>query len=399
MVTTPGGSRVRGLVAVLLLVALVVGAGLLLTGGNPLPSGEEAAQRYGSLDAYNATYVVTYDEPDGNRTVRVRNTVSPDSGKLRSEALAPPAHAGNLRVYNGSVAWLYNATRNSVTRVTQPEALAVPQQRALVRSLVAAANGDGPSSRVSPLPVVPAGGAGSPVENATGQLTVSYDGTATVAGREAYVLAMTPAEGAETAIERQTVWLDTEWFVPLKTRATLEFGDNRTVVSQAATEITVEPDLPTGVFEFDPPAGARSAETAAVTEYDSRAGLAAATAFPVPDPTVPDRFELSGARLVVRENRTAAVLRYTSGVNVVTVLAGNGSEYDDLTGDPVAVGNRTGRFSVSGQVGRVVWTCGAYEYSVSGTLSRKTLADVARSVAARAEACGPARTTARTASR
>jgi outer membrane lipoprotein-sorting protein len=397
MVTTPGGSRARVLLAVVVVAALAVGGGLLLTGETSLPSGEEAAQQYGSLDAYNATYVVTYDEPNGTRTVRVRNTVSPDSGELRAEVLEPPSRAGNLRVYNGSVTWLYNATRNSVTRVTQPDPQVVPQQQALIHSLVAGANGDGPSSRISPLPVVPAGGAGSPVENATGELTVSYDGTATVAGRDAHVLVLTPVEEADTVIRNQTVWLDTERFIPLKSRAVLQFGDDRTVVSQETTAVAVGPDLPPGAFEFTPPAGARSEGTAAVTEYGSRAALRNATAFPVPDPTVPDRFELSGARLVVRPDRTAAVLRYTSGVNVISVLAGNGSEYDNVTGEPVAIGNRTGRFSVSGQVGQVVWSCGPYEYSVAGTVSKGTLTEVASSVAARAGACNGS--TARTASR
>jgi outer membrane lipoprotein-sorting protein len=387
MVTGTRGRSVAVLAGVGVVVALALGAGLLLTGGNALPPADDAAQRYSELDAYNATYTVTFEEPGETRTVRVRNTVSPDSGELRSEALAPPSRAGNLRVYNGSVAWLYNATRNTVTRVTQTDPQVVPRQRSVVRSVVAAANGEEPSSRVSPLPVVPGTG-GSAVENATGELEASYEGTATVAGREAHVISLTPAANATTSITEQTLWLDTEHFVPLRTNTTLEFRGNRTAISLEVTEVTFEPDLPPGVFEFDPPAGAQPERTtAAVTTYESRADLAAATAFPVPDPAVPARFELSRAQLTVRPGRTGAVLRYTSGVNVISVVAGNGSEFDTVTGQPVQVGNRTGRFDVSGQVGRVVWTCGNYEYAVTGTVPRETLADVARSVADSADAC------------
>lgn len=391
MVTgTRGRSVAIALAGVGVAVALVLAGGLLLAGGNALPPADDAAERYATLDAYNATYTVTVERPGETRTVRVRNTVSPDSGKLRSEALAPPSRAGTLRVYNGSVAWLYNATRNTVTRVTQTEPQVVPRQRAVVRSVVAAANGEEPSSRVSPLPVVPGTG-GSTVENATGELEASYEGTATVAGREAHVISLTPAGNATTSITEQTLWLDAEYFVPLRSNATLEFDGNRTVVSQEATGVSFEPDLPPGIFEFEPPAGAQpERSTAEVTSYGSRTDLAAATAFPVPEPAVPSRFDLSRAQLTVRPDRTGVILRYTSGVNVISVVAGNGSEFDTAAGEPVRVGNRTGRFDVSGQVGRVVWTCGSYEYAVAGTVPRETLTAVARSVADSADACVPA---------
>jgi len=199
---------------------LAPSAGLLLTGGNALPTADEAAQQYAGLDAYNATYTVTFEEPGETRTVRVRNTVSPDSGELRSRTLAPPGQAGNLRVYNGSVAWLYNATRNTVTRVTQTEPRVVPRQQAVVRSVVGAANGGDPPSQVSPLPVVPGSEGGEAVENTTGTLETSYEGPETVAGREAHVIALRPVANATTSITRQTVWLDTEHFVPLRTDTT-----------------------------------------------------------------------------------------------------------------------------------------------------------------------------------
>lgn len=386
-----GRSTGTVLAGVGVVVALALGGGLLLSAGNPIPPADEAAQRYTDLDAYNATYTVSYDEPGETRTVSVRNTVSPDSGTLRSEVLAPPGRAGNLRVYNGSVAWLYNATRNTVTRVTQADPQVVPRQRAVVRSIVAAANGEDPSPRVSPLPVVPGSESASAVENTTGELEASYDGTATVAGREAHVVSLTPAANATTSITEQTVWLDAEYFVPLRSNTTLEFEENRTVISQEVTEVSFEPTLPPGIFEFDPPGGAQPERTtAAVASYESRAALTAATSFPVPDPAVPEQFELSRAQLTVRSDRTGVTLRYASGLNVISVTAGNGSEFDTVTGEPVSVGNRTGRFSVSGQVGRVVWTCGSYEYAVAGTVLRETLAEVARSVADSADACVPA---------
>ena len=391
MVTGTRGRSVVVLAGVGVTLALALGAGLLLTGGNALPPADEAVKQYDSLDAYNATYTVTFEESGEPRTVRVRNTVSPDSGELRSEALAPPSRAGNLRVYNGSVAWLYNATENTVTRVAQTDPQVVPRQRAVVRSVVAATNGEDPSSRVSPLPVVPGPGSGAAVGNATGELEASYEGTATVAGRETYVISLTPAATATTSITEQTLWLDAEHFVPLRTDTTLEFGGNRTVISQEVTEVTFEPDLPPGVFEFDPPAGAQPERTtAAVTSYESRADLDAATALPVAEPAVPGQFELSRAQLTVRPDRAATVLRYTSGVNVISVIVGNGSEFDAVSGEPVQVGNRTGRFDASGQVGRVVWTCGDYEYAVAGTVPRETLTSVARSVADSADACVPA---------
>jgi len=85
---------------------LAPSAGLLLTGGNALPTADEAAQQYAGLDAYNATYTVTFEEPGETRTVRVRNTVSPDSessgrGRWRHPA-RPATSASTTAVSPGS---------------------------------------------------------------------------------------------------------------------------------------------------------------------------------------------------------------------------------------------------------------------------------------------------------
>ena len=389
------GTRGRSVAVVLagvgVVTVLALGAGLLLADGNALPPADETVRQYDSLDAYNATYTITSAEPAETRTVRAQVTVSPDSGAVRVAVLAPPAQTGNLRVFNGSVAWFYNASRDTVTRVTQPEPRVVARERTVVRSVVTAANSEEPTSQVSPLPVAPGPGRDGAVGNATGTLEGSYEGTETVAGREAHVVSLRPVANATTSIAEQTVWLDAEHFIELRSETVLEFGGNRTVITQEVTEVSFEPDLPSGVFEFDPPPGTQpERRTAAVTAYESRAALAAATAFPVPEPTVPGRFELSAAQLVVRPNRTGAVLQYTSGVNAITVTAGNGSEFDTVTGEPVSVGNRTGRFDVSRRAGRVVWTCRPYEYAVTGRVPQETLVEVARPVADSADACVPA---------
>jgi outer membrane lipoprotein-sorting protein len=389
------GTRGRSVAVVLagvgVVTMLALGAGLLLAGGNALPPADETVQQYDSLDAYNATYTITSEKPAETRTVRAQVTVSPDSGAVRVEVLAPPDRAGNLRIFNGSVSWFYNATENTVTRITQPDPRVVSRERTVVRSAVTAANSEEPTSQVSPLPVAPGSGRDRAVGNTTGTLEGFYEGTETVAGREAHVVSLRPVANDTTSIAEQTVWLDTEYFIELRSETTLEFGGNRTVLTRNITDVSFEPDLPSGVFEFDPSAGTQpERRTGAVTAYESRADLAAATALPVPDPTVPDRFDLSAAQLVVRPNRTGAVLRYTSGTNVITAIAGNGSAFDTVAGEPVPVGNRTGRFDVSGRAGRVVWTCGSYEYAVTGRVPQETLVEVARSVADSADACVPA---------
>ena len=86
----------------------------------------------------------------------------------------------------------------------------------------------------------------------TGTVTVS--GQQTVAGRESYILTVTPASGAQTTFGSVQVAVDGSTFVPLQVQVYAK-GDSTPVLSAGFTKVSYAKNA-TSLFSFTPPAGA-----------------------------------------------------------------------------------------------------------------------------------------------
>lgn len=94
---------------------------------------------------------------------------------------------------------------------------------------------------------------------------VSVDGTVEVAGRPAYDLVLTPAEGP-TLIGRVAVAIDAETRLPLRFSVTPR-GTEEPAVEIGFDAVSFDPVDP-GMFAFAPPEGARVSEAAPATHHD-----------------------------------------------------------------------------------------------------------------------------------
>ncbi len=379
----PSTRRVLATVVVVVALALA-GCSVISGGDSQLPNSTVAAESYRTLDGYSAT--VTIERSD-KPTTTLRIWVDPDDERSRSEVLAPSSRAGNVALSNGSTIIQYNATDNEYVRISTSGSNLFERGAQRIADAVAAAHSDSETTSGAPpvggppLPVVP-DGQETPPEGT--QFVAEYGGTDSVAGRTAHVITYSAEGNRSEGILEQTVWLDTETFVTLKSRQVSRFNGNRSTYTLTLSNVTFDPDFASGRFVFDPPAGAtlNESESFDVTRYDSRDALIEATPFSVPDPSVPARYHLVTADHIDGTEFEAAQLRYRAGTSSLAVTKTTEQSYIDTdTGETVTIGDQTGRYRTSGVRSLVTWECGDDIYVVVGDARQETLVGIARSVA------------------
>mgnify|MGYP006283225965 FL=1 len=383
---SPGRRRLLVLLALVAVVALA-GCSVLFgngTEGGGLPPGEEAAEQYLSLDGYEATVHYEYSDRS-DRRAHIREDV--DGGRSRVEWLAPDARAGSIQTYNGSSVVRYNATENEYVRIDTSGIRSYQEAAQHLQRSIAAAREEGTTTvdqqpaGGAPLPKVPRGNAAE--SNPTETFEVSYEGTETVAGREAHVIEYDAVGEVRDGTVMQKAWIDTQYFFTLKSKQVSRFDGETSTFTFRLSNVTVEPGFTAEDFRFNPPADATLNRSGSydVTGYENRTAVVDAAAISVPTPAVPDRFALRRATHVVGQNFTAVQLQYRTSSSRLFVTKTAERSYTDLTaGERVSIGSQTGRYRPSGTSAIVVWQCGEFVYTVTGGVQKSTLVDVARSV-------------------
>ena len=365
-------ARTTVLLAVLSLAAV---AAVVVAFGAPVapsdaPIGANAGDAYESVEGVEATRTTVVERGgDVHRTV-ARVQLRPGTDQRRVEVLEATDRRHEVVVENDSTVWLYDRDANEVSRFPSSGSVVGPTfgdrvERLFERLDVARDDESATVSGVSPLPVVPQGAA-TPTAAAsdTAALRLSFEGTAAVDGREAYVLALSPAD-EDTGAFQQTIWVDARHFFALQ-RQTTWTEDGQTVsVSTVYEDVTVDPGLDDETFTFEAPANAtvETLETPERTAYASVDQLRAATAVSVPDPDVPGSLRLAVATETTGEVQGVG-LQYVNETAAVSV-----AKYDRTfppRGDrEVTVAGREAAVSL-GSTTSVSWNCGEYRYTVRG---------------------------------
>lgn len=382
----------------LLALALVLAgcSGIAIDSGSDTsdpPSGEVAADAFAAIETINATMIFRYDRPYENLTVKRDYLLQPQRNHVRVETLAPPTRAGNVVVSNASTVWRYNATKNAVR---------VQEYRGATRSDIVerkleyifdrlndSAEAEEPSSGVgvSPLPVVPSGdGAGGNVSLTN--VSIEYEGTATVAGRTAHVVHIEANESV-TGLRNQTVWFDAETFYQLKARTVMVRNGQESRVTQRVVRASFGEEVAPARFEFSPPADATVEDVGSlqVRTFETRAALAANASMSLPDPQLPASFTFTEGRHIVSEddgertNSTSQIL--TRGVNSLVVVESESTEsFANLTANEtvqaLTVGDRDAYYLTEGPA--LLWTCDDHLYQLSGAFPRERMVAIAESM-------------------
>lgn len=326
----------------------------------------DVQQRYEAIDGVNATQTTTIAR---NGTVASRTAydaaLRPGTGKKRLAVISTTAQRYDLRVSNGSSLWLYDRSRATATRISLSGAESnrgERLQRLFSRLNMSTATDTTEPKSVEPLPVVPRT-EGRPVES-TGAMTVSYRGTESVDGREAYVVHVAPAN--ETAAYEQTVWVDTERFFPLQTRTAWTTDGERTVVTTTYTNVSYDTGVSADVFtpDFPEDTTVTAPETPETRTYESVSELEAETEMRVPEPDVPPGYELQSATRT--QGRISGVgLRYANRTSLLTVAKYNRPADQTERNASVTIDGRPARVSRD-LTPSVSWSCERYRYTVRG---------------------------------
>ena len=387
----------RRLVAVCLLcVAAVLAGCTAISGGDEdLPDSDEIEETYSSLDAYSATFVFNSSSETPESIERVSPsrtegelTVRPGTGELCRTVRSGNGSNSRTVVSNGTVVWVYEESTNQARRI---EVAWTSNQRRQLRQIVSRINRNrSQGESESALPIVPIGigdGLGGDTDSgSTAGLNVSttaaYEGTELVDGREAHVLTVESTDESEVR-GRWTYYLDTEWYVTLRSTSNLTIDGKQLRTSFRLQNITFDPKIPTDQFEFTPPDGATvTGPKVNVGQYGSREQLTEVTDLRVPDPDVPAEFEFETARRSFSESTETISLRYTSDVATLTISKRDtilNLSVDDRSRE-VQIGDRTGVYLESPRQDQLRWGCPETTQSVRGSLPLKTLVDIAESI-------------------
>jgi outer membrane lipoprotein-sorting protein len=366
---------------------VLAGCGALSDDGGGLPESDEIANTYESLDAYSATYVVTSSNGTGEQR-RIEGEVifrpGTDEGYQTVQSTNQPGE--QLIVSNGTVAWTYNKTANEVVRSQSQQE---DNRRRQIRRLVNRINRDeSEQTGVPALPIVPlapgtgAGSGQASDDSINVSTTATYEGTETVGGREAHVLALESDAGTETG--RWTYYLDTEWYVLLRSTTNVTVDGEQRNTAFRLHNITFNPEVSEDRFEFTPPENATVIDSSdrGLRRYERRERLAADTDLQVPAPDVPEGFEFEGAQRFVGNLTESITLEYASDVATLTVSRQN-TTFEGPLGEneeEIAVGDRTGTYREFPGQKQVRWQCAETTQFVTAPLSRETLVDIAESV-------------------
>lgn len=376
-------------------IGLIVGLDALVGEGAPTDQTrtENASTQLESLDSLTATReVVTTRGNETSRTVE-RVALRPDTGDSRATRVSGPG-LNDVRVSNGSTLWLYDRDSETVKRLTVERTGSTSRLDRIVRlvsqlnlSADATAESSAEDIGVSPLPVVPTGSQSQQTvgpAQAQGSYTVTYQGTESVDGRATVVVELSQSSSVSEPVANftQTLWLDSEWYYPLKQRTAWMQGGQQQAITTTYTNVTFTPDLTTSTFVFDPPANAtvETPDTPDQQQYDSVAPLREDATLSVPVPTIPESFTL--ARATRTTGRIDSIgLRYVNSSSVVTVAKLSPRIEPRTDGEILTVAGQRATYRNLGPKQVITWSCNGVQYKVGGrNLPEGQLADVAHSV-------------------
>ena len=381
-------SRSRRQLVVLAVLAVLVslaGCSGVLESDPELPSGDEAADQFSSVDVYNATLVFETQLPNQTITNTIERTIRPATGE-RYEVVTTDG-TRRITVSNGTTTWTYTPADNEVTTVSLDESNATITPEQIRQLFESAGREETDGVLVAPiLPPIPATERQEADNSApqtvlwTDPVDVNYDGVETVAGRETHVITIETAEDDDRQME-QTMYFDAEYYVLLQAEWRIEAngtaGPQATTGSMRVDEIDFDPDVDDAMFEFEPPEDATvSTPAQGIRSFESYDAIVAESNRPVPDPEVPSDFEFESGSLTP----DTVSVGYTDGTANIFVSRGTTGELAEEA-EQIDRNGRTYYHNEEAGSNTVQWTCGDTLYSiVSDRLDRETVLEIADTV-------------------
>ena len=220
---------------------------------------------------------------------------------------------------------------------------------------------------------------------------VTYEGTETIDGTEAYRLNAEPeTQYGNTSLD-VTIWLSAETSLPVRYEMSSD-GESSYETTLRFTNVTVNETIPDERFTIDIPDDAESPDysTPDFYSYDSESELRENTSQSVPSPAVPEGYTFDSGYVTDGENYSSVTLNYaTEDDETLTVSKRTTGEYDynyseNDDYESVDIGDRTGWYTQfdhgESNLSILVWDCGDDQYTVYGSLSESETVEVAESI-------------------
>lgn len=388
----------RSILACVLLALLAVSAGCLGDGGDgELPDRDAVADSLGSIEAVEGQ--MHMEQRVGNETtvLDVEFVQRTTTGELRAAYRQQSPSVRYEVVSNGSTMGVYNESENTVQSVelagVRTEWNRSVQSVADIFASLAESSSDDDVS-ISPLPAVPGGdGAASSAVGAgslpnVGNLSMTYRGTATAGGQEAYVVDFEPTTN-RSLINNGTIWFDTDRYYPIKTSYSASIEGRSSRITTEYRNLTYNPSVDEGAFTFEPPANATVAEDSqSLSVYQSREELVDGTDQSVPDPDLPEGYEFAEGAITADGENRSLTLQYANDGNSLSITKrtppredSNATDASDEAAETVDVAGHEGTYRELGEASALSWQCEGSEYTLAGQLSKSELESIAETMA------------------
>jgi len=342
-------------------VVLIVLLSLLLSGCiwgmSAEQIGEKMQEKYDSLEDYRGTMITSF-ETDGQTTIHEARFAFKKPGKSRYEYLSPEEMRGNIMVSDGETMWIYDAGKNEVQKVTMPKY------------------------------EMPEIDYGEIIRDMMEKYNVDLQGSESVSNRDCYVLVLTPKD--ENATMRQKLWVDKEYWMPMRIEMEMEFGGKTMKSWVEYRDMEFNVGIPDSEFEFEVPEGAEVTEKEIPMPemFNSVEEAQEEVDFTILVPEyIPEGYEFERAIVIDIKDEKSVSLSYKKGVEILSLTESMGEEITgSLEGaEKVDINGREGEYIKMGMNKLLRWDCDGLSLSLMGELDKEELLKVAESVDCREE--------------
>ncbi|WP_158589336.1 DUF4367 domain-containing protein [Halococcus sp. IIIV-5B] len=329
---------------------------------------QNATEAYADIEDFNATLVTSSTSSNGTVT-ETENTTQKISYRLpnqyRVETLAPESQAGNVVVSNGSSTTTYDAGNNTVQTFNTSDYSGGMNESSAFGSLT----------------------------GLTADSNVSYEGTATIAGEDVYVLAVRP--DTELQDINETIYLDQDSYFPVRVTTESSYEvDNETITTESMTtfrDVQINIGLSDDLFEFEAPEDAERPDSAfGASTYDSFEATQENTNITLCEPSeIPEGYSFENSTVTTFDGNTSATLLYTNGSDdlindsLVVRVSTLGSTNESATtsyGENVTVNDQNGTYAENDGQGVLAFSTGDRQYTIAGPFSQDELVSIAESL-------------------
>jgi outer membrane lipoprotein-sorting protein len=362
-------SAALALVAVVGVAAVVGFLGVSIEDGSrdPETTRQSVLDTNRSIDAYEATLVLTTETENRTRTVRYRVAVE-RPGRQNMTTLAPANRSGTVVLSNRTGSYLYDP--NNGTLRTFGDASTTPDILAqFVRALAGEGTDYRGEDRIEGSPGVvlqySAGGEDVGLRIGGSAPSLRYD-----------------AEGRTEDVD-VSVWVDPDRGLPVRLNQSYTFGNERVQTRMRLTDLDLDPEFAPGRFRLDVPPDTEVIDNSNVTRtYDSRGALAANASLPVPEPDLPEGYEFRRGTVLETNESSLVLTTYVDGDQRIAVQVSTSEFAVGENATEVEVGTATGYYQ-AGPSNLVAWECEGVNVTVGGTAGKETTLSVARSIGCR----------------